>query len=319
MNKERHTLQNNVQLYSFDQDNFYSSFSDILKANNPSPTIKILMIGDVVGRPGRQILKKILPNLKSSLDVHFVTLNAENCAGGFGITEKIYDELSDIGVDVFTMGNHWKDKQDIHLLRRKYTNIVLPHNLMGVSDVDKALSFYLESHHVTINVVNLMGNFAMKDKYKNPFDFLTHEKENFIEKIKSGSHIVIADIHAEACSEKQAMAWYYDGIFAALIGTHTHTPTADDRITDKGTAFLSDVGMTGSYNSVIGMEKDPIMKRLANPTIKAPHEVASGDVWFCGFLVEVNLQTKLAQTCARLQCRTYENGRENWLVSYTKS
>ncbi len=268
-----------------------------------------------MGRPGRQVLKRILPSLKSSLGIDFVTLNGENLAGGFGITEKIYDELSDIGIDAFTMGNHWKDKQDIHLLRRKYKNIVLPHNLMGVSDVEKAASFYLEKHHTNIHVINLMGNFAMKDKYKNPFDFLLAEKNNFADKVLSGSHIVIADIHAEASSEKQAIAWFYDGILAALIGTHTHTPTSDERLTAKGTAFLSDVGMTGAYDSVIGMDKEAIIKRLSNPALKFPHEVASGDLWFCGFMVEIDPKTKLAQACSRLQCRTAPDHKENWLIS----
>lgn len=275
------------------------------------------MVGDVVGRPGRHILKKILPQLKSAAQIDFVTINAENLAGGFGITEKIYDELSDIGIDVFTMGNHWKDKQDIHLLRRKYNNIVLPHNITGVSGIDKAASFYMEKHRVNINVINLMGTFAMKENYKNPFEFLKHEKENFIEKQKSGSHIMIADIHAEASSEKQAIAWFYDGILAALIGTHTHTPTSDERLTEKGTAFISDVGMTGSYNSVIGMDKDIIIKKLSTPGAKAANEVASGDVWFCAFLVEINPKTNLAIRCHRLQCRTHSTNTsaECWLMS----
>ena len=273
------------------------------------------MVGDIVGRPGRQVVKKILPSLRQSAQIDFITVNGENLAGGFGITEKIYDELLECGVDAFTMGNHWKDKPDIHLLRRKYKNIILPHNLTSVSDVNKAPAFYLPKHHVNINIINLMGNFAMKDSYKNPFDFLVHEKENFIEKQKSGSHIMIADIHAEASSEKQAIAWYYDGILAGLIGTHTHTPTSDERITNKGTAFLTDVGMTGAYDSVIGMEKDPIIRRLSNPGLKAPHEVASGDVWFCAFLIEVNPKTNLAQTCYRIQCRTFPTSQECWLIS----
>lgn len=316
MSKEQHTLQNNFQLFSFNEENFYLNFPKLLNENS----IKILMVGDIMGRPGRQILKKVLPPLKSAAKIDFVTVNGENLAGGFGITEKIYEELFELGVDVFTMGNHWKDKQDIHLLRRKTKNIVLPHNLTGVSDVDKAPNFYLPERHVSINVINLMGNFAMKDNYKSPFEFLIHEKENFAEKLKSGSHIMIADIHAEASSEKQAIAWMYDGILAALIGTHTHTPTSDERLTDKGTAFLSDVGMTGSYNSVIGMDKEVIIKKLSTPGAKAPHEVASGDNWFCAFLVEVNPKTNLAQTCYRLQCRTFSspnssNLSENWIIS----
>ncbi len=306
-------MQNKYQSFVFNENSFYNSFLELLLPKENS--IKILMIGDVMGKPGRQILKKILPPLKSAANIDFVTVNGENLAGGFGITEKIYDELSDIGVDVFTMGNHWKDKPDIHLLRRKYKNIVLPHNITAVSDIDKAPTFYLPERHVSVNVINLMGNFAMKDNYKNPFDFLNHEKENFMEKQKSGSHIMIADIHAEASSEKQAMAWLYDGIFAALIGTHTHTPTSDERITDKGTAFISDVGMTGAYNSVIGMDKELIIKKLSNPLTKGAHEVASGDVWFCAFLVEVNPKTNLAQTCFRIQCRTSMECPENWLIS----
>lgn len=273
------------------------------------------MIGDVVGRPGRQILRKILPNFKASAHLDFITVNGENLAGGFGMTEKIYHELSELGIDAFTMGNHWKDKQDIHILRRKYHNIILPHNLNGVSDVEKSPSFYLPDRRININIINLMGNYAMKEVYKNPFDFLLREKENFLEKRNSGSHIMIADIHAEASSEKQAIAWLYDGILSALIGTHTHTPTSDERITDKGTAFLSDVGMTGAYNSVIGMDKETIIKKLSCPGTKMAHEVAQGDVWFCAFLVEVSPKTNLAESCYRLQCRTSAHGQESWLVS----
>ncbi|MES2614951.1 MAG: YmdB family metallophosphoesterase, partial [Bdellovibrionota bacterium] len=125
-------MQNNIQLYTYNEENFYTSFPTLMSAN----TIKILMIGDIMGRPGRQIVKKILPQLKTTAQLDFVTVNGENLAGGFGITEKIYDELCHVGVDFFTMGNHWKDKQDIHILRRKYKNIVLPHNITGVSGID---------------------------------------------------------------------------------------------------------------------------------------------------------------------------------------
>jgi metallophosphoesterase (TIGR00282 family) len=305
-------LQNNIQIFSYADSSFFIDFPKVINTYNED-SIKILMVGDVMGRPGRQILKKILPQFKTALGLDFVTINGENLAGGFGITEKIYDELMDIGVDVFTMGNHWKDKHDIHLLRRKYKNIVLPHNLIGVSDIDKAPTFYLSHKKVTINVINLMGNFAMKDNYKSPFEFLLHEKDNFMDKIKSGSHIMIADIHAEASSEKQAIAWMYDGILAGLIGTHTHTPTSDERLTDLGTAFISDVGMTGAYNSVIGMEKENVIRKLALGA-KGPHVVAAGDIWFCGFLLEVNPKTNLSIGCTRVQCRSSLDG-ERWLLS----
>ncbi|APJ05058.1 hypothetical protein AXG55_02970 [Silvanigrella aquatica] len=271
------------------------------------------MLGDVLGRAGRKIAKKIIPQFKQSLDIDFVTINGENLAGGFGITSKIYDEMKLSGVDAFTMGNHWRDKSDVHLIRQQHKDLVLPQNLNGISGVEYAPEFHLPHRNKTINIINLMGNFAMKEEYKNPFEFLQKEKEHFISKVKSGSNIVIADIHAEASSEKQAMAWYYDGILAALIGTHTHTPTSDERLTENGTAFLTDVGMTGPYDSVIGMNKTRVLTKFINPSVKLPHEVAENDLWLCGFLVEVSPQTNLSLACHRIQCRGVDE--ENWLIS----
>lgn len=278
-------------------------------------SIKILMVGDVVGRGGRKILKKNLSKLKSYLHLDLVTINGENLAGGFGITEKIYHEMMANGVDVITMGNHWKDKSDIHRIRQMHQNVVLPQNLRGVSNIEKAPQFFLPNRNKTVNVINLMGVYAMKEEYDNPFQFLIREKENYLDKIQSGSHIIIADIHAEASSEKQAIAWFYDGILTALIGTHTHTPTCDERVTSKGTAFLTDVGMTGPYASVIGMNADRVIQRLTSQgTKKVSYEVAEHDLWFCGFLIEVDPQTCLASSCTRIQCRGLEQ--ERWLVSY---
>lgn len=295
----------------FSGEFFYSSFEKILKPKHQS--IKILMLGDVLGRSGRKIIKKILPTLKKSAHLDFVTINGENLAGGFGITSKIYDEMKCAGVDAFTMGNHWKDKADVHNIRKNHKDLILPQNLNGISDIDKAPAFFLPERNKSVNIINLMGNFAMKEEYKDPFDFLQKEKENFADKVKSGSHIVIADIHAEASSEKQAIAWFYDGILAAQIGTHTHTPTSDERLTDKGTAFLTDVGMTGPYDSIIGMDKQRVITKFINPSLKLPHEVAENDLWFCGFLVEICPHTNLSFACHRLQCRGIEE--EHWLVS----
>jgi metallophosphoesterase (TIGR00282 family) len=304
-------LQSKILLNHFTGEFFYSSFEKILKPKQQS--IKILMLGDVLGRGGRKIVKKILPELKKTIPLDFVTINGENLAGGFGITSKIYDEMKQAGVDAFTMGNHWKDKADVHIIRKNHKDLILPQNLNGISDIDKAPTFYLAERNKNLNIINLMGNFAMKEEYKDPFEFLTKEKNNFEDKVKSGSNIVIADIHAEASSEKQAIAWYYDGILAGLIGTHTHTPTSDERLTDKGTAFLTDVGMTGAYDSVIGMDKHRVITKFTNPNIKLPHEVAENELWFCGFLIEICPKLNISIACHRLQCRGIEE--ENWIVT----
>ncbi len=304
-------MQNKISFNQFSRDFFYSSLDKITKPREQS--IKILMLGDVLGRGGRRIVKKILPELKKNIHLDFVTINGENLAGGFGITAKIYDEMKLAGVDAFTMGNHWKDKADVHLLRKKNHDLILPQNLKGLSDIERVPSFQLEGRHKTIHIINLMGNFAMKDEYGDPFELLKNEKNNFIEKVKSGAHIVVADIHAEASSEKQAIAWFYDGILAGLIGTHTHTPTSDERLTEKGTAFLTDVGMTGPYDSVIGMDKHRVLTKFTTPHIKLPHEVAENDLWFCAFLLEICPKQNKTFACHRLQCRGIEE--ENWLVS----
>lgn len=308
-NSNRH-----IQYHCADQD-ITESLKSLLKPFDQ--TIKILMVGDVMGRGGRKILKRSLVKIKKSLDLDLVTINGENLAGGFGITEKIYHEMIDCGVDVITMGNHWKDKPDIHKLRSLYQNVVLPQNLKGVSDVNQAPQFFLPARNKSVSVVNLMGVFAMKEEYENPFQFLIREKQNYQDKVHSGAHIVIADIHAEASAEKQAIAWYYDGIFSALIGTHTHTPTSDERLTKQGTAFLTDVGMTGPYASVIGMNAERVIRRLSSTTgEKIAYEVAEEDLWFCGFLIEVDPLTCLARSCTRLQCRGFEEG--SWLISYAE-
>jgi metallophosphoesterase (TIGR00282 family) len=307
-------LQNKLTSQVFLDKNFYKSGKKNLNLNTQS--IKILMIGDVVGRSGRKILKKIVPFLKKELEIDFITINGENLAGGFGITKKIYDEIKFIGVDAITMGNHWRDKPDIHDLRMKHLDIVLPQNLIGVLGAEKIPSFYLKKYQKNLCILNLMGNFAMREEYYCPFQILSKEKENFLNQIKSGSHIFIADVHAESSSEKQAIAWFYDGILAALIGTHTHTPTSDERLTEKGTAFLTDVGMTGAYDSVIGMEKNRVISRFLNPLLKVPYCVAEKSLWFCGFLVEVCPKSLLSFACHRFQYRdSAEKAEGQWTIS----
>lgn len=290
---------------SYPAASFYQEFPAKLRED----TLRILMIGDVVGHPGRKILKNNLSQLKESLKLNFVTINGENLAGGFGITEKIYEEMIGAGVDVITMGNHWADKPDVHRIAKAHKNLVLPQNLQN--DFIYPHEFEIPGTQRRVCVVNLMGQFAMKDSYADPFAYMQKFKSHWQSAVNSGNQILLVDMHAEANSEKQAAAYYLDGVCAGMIGTHTHTPTGDERLSAKGTAYLTDVGMTGPYNSVLGMDRDRSLNRFLTGQ-RTPHEVAKGDSWLCGFLVEISVQTGLAVQAHRLQLR---EEKETWTIS----
>ena len=260
----------------------------------------ILMIGDVVGRPGRTILKKTLPFLKNFFNIHFTTLNGENLAGGFGITEKIFHEILDLGIQAITLGNHWNDKVDIHNIKHR-REIILPQNIYSKSYLDIP-EIYDEKHKKSIHIINLLGKFAMSGDYSNPFDFLKKSYDTLKTLSLSSDAILIADIHAEASSEKQAIACYLDGILNAMIGTHTHVPTSDERLSDRQTAYLTDIGMTGAYDSIIGMDSQNILKKFFDQE-KKPFCVAKNDPWLNAFLVQVDNSSGLSLACHRIQYR----------------
>ncbi|MCA2961570.1 MAG: YmdB family metallophosphoesterase [Silvanigrellales bacterium] len=277
---------------------------DRLLSHRGVDTLNILMVGDVVGKPGRKVFKAGLSRLRECARLDFVTLNGENLAGGFGITTKIFDELTSPGLaDVVTMGNHWSDKPDVHTIRRASPKLVLPQNLADLEGVDRVPVFEIPGRGKKVAILNLMGQFAMKDTYADPFVFIEKRKEQLKEWVRSGEYILLADIHAEASSEKQAIAWYLDGTLACLVGTHTHTPTSDERISQKGTALLTDVGMTGPYRSVIGMDVEKSLRRYFGPKERKPQEVGDEDAWFCAFLVEISPLTGLALAAHRIQWR----------------
>ncbi len=278
-----------------------------LQAVAPPQAIKILMVGDVLGRPGRKLIREWIPPLRKQLGLHFVTINAENLAGGFGITLKTFQEMLDVGVDVLTMGNHWNDKPDVHMIRRNHTQMVLPQNLPDVDGVKTIPLFDIPNTQKKVLIGNLMGNFAMKHQYLDPFAFLQKSYPDLKAKVESGQYLFLMDVHAEASSEKQAMAWYLDGICTALVGTHTHCPTADERITSQGTAFLTDVGMTGPYRSIIGMDVERTLLRYLPPKVTKAHEVAEKDSWLCAFLIYAHPLSGKAQYAARLQYRSESN------------
>lgn len=215
--------------------------------------MRILMIGDIIGRPGRRALASLLPQLRSELNIDLVTANAENTAGGFGLTLKTARNLLDAGVDVMTSGNHIWDKKDI-LPHMDDLPLLRPANYYGAPGRGWMM-------HSGVMVLNLQGRVFMP-----PIDCPFREADKRLREAESqigdAPNLVVVDFHAEATSEKQGLGWYLDGRVSAVVGTHTHVGTADARILPGGTAYVSDLGMTGPLDSVIGTETAPVLERF---------------------------------------------------------
>ncbi len=258
-------------------------------------TIKILFIGDIFARPGRRAVRECLDDIVSKYDVDFVVANAENSAGGFGLTKDIARELLDYGCDVLTGGNHTWDKREINTLLEDDERVLRPHNYpaenagsgMAVRTVDG----------VTIAVLNLQGRIFMP-----PTDCPFKAADRLIEAVSDEADIIVVDLHAEATSEKYAMAWYLDGRVAALVGTHTHVQTADEQVFPQGMAYISDLGMTGPHESIIGVKVEQSLGRFLNGR-PCRFEAAKGDVRFHGVVVEVDDATGRAVGIQRIQRR----------------
>jgi metallophosphoesterase (TIGR00282 family) len=264
--------------------------------------LKILFIGDIFGRPGRTIVKDRLPELRKRHSPDLVIANCENAAAGFGITPPLAEELFDLGIDVMTTGNHVWDKREIieyfqmadgnphSPARRLLRPANFPQNLPGWGVYEG------QKNNVSYAVVNLQGRVFMGSS-DDPFRYA----DRLLEQIKSNSKskIVFVDFHAEASSEKVAFGWYLDGRVTAVVGTHTHIPTADETVLPKGTAYITDVGMTGPYDSVIGVKKELVIERFLSG-MPARFEAANGDVRLCAVLVECDDQTGRATTMERL-------------------
>jgi 2',3'-cyclic-nucleotide 2'-phosphodiesterase len=252
--------------------------------------VRILFIGDVVGRSGRAIVYDRLPGLVRDWKLDLVVVNGENAAGGFGINETIYQELVEAGADAVTLGNHAWDQRDALVFIERAPRLIRPINYpKGTPGRGAAL---VESKNgARALVINAMGRIYME-----PLDdpFATIERELIACPLKSGADAVLVDFHAEATSEKQSMGHFLDGKASLVAGTHTHVPTADHQILPGGTAFISDVGMTGDYDSVIGMVKDEPMGRFLRRISTAKFEAALGPATLCGLAVETNDATGLA-------------------------
>ncbi len=251
--------------------------------------MRILMIGDVIGKPGRDTVRTLLPDLKREKSIDFVICNGENTAGGFGITPDTASELLESGVDVLTSGNHIWDKKEIIPLMDDGLPLIRPANYP-----DAPGKGYI--HQGGVTVVNLMGRVFMAS-----LDCPFRTADALLEQLKEEgqSKVIIVDFHAEATSEKQAMGWYLDGRVSGVLGTHTHVGTVDAKILPKGTAYLTDVGMTGPSDSVIGSDKDAVLERFLT-SMPNRLAVASGPCVLNSVLVEVDEETGKASLIERI-------------------
>jgi hypothetical protein len=258
--------------------------------------IKILTIGDTYGDPGRKAVELFVNSMKKEGIVDFVICNAENAAHGAGLTESIAKELFQNGCDVLTGGDHIFDrKKEIEEFLKKEPRVIRPANFHKT--LPGSGSCVIECKGVKIGVAHVAGQVFMRYHLPSPFWAIDEE----IEKIKKqGAQIIVVDVHAEATSEKMAFLWHVDGRVSAVVGTHTHVQTADERVTDKGTAYLTDLGMTGPYDSVIGAEKGLIIQRFLTQ-VGGKKEVARGDVRLCGAIITADPHTGRALSIERLQ------------------
>jgi metallophosphoesterase (TIGR00282 family) len=253
--------------------------------------MRILFIGDIVGRSGRTALSERLPGLVRDWKLDFVAINGENAAGGFGITEAIYQEFLDAGADVVTGGNHSWDQKEALVFIERAPRLLRPINFPAGTP-GRGATLIEARNGARVLVVNAMGRIFM-DPLDDPFAAV--ERELAVCPLKQAADAIIVDIHCEATSEKQAMGHFCDGRASLVVGTHTHAPTADHQILNGGTAFISDVGMTGDYDSVIGMGKDEPLNRFTRKIPGSRFEPAMGEATLCGIAVETDDATGLAR------------------------
>lgn len=255
--------------------------------------MRILFVADVVGKPGRRALKELLMNIKNEKEADLTIVNCENAAGGFGVTRDIVEEIYGYGADVLTSGNHIWDKKDIEQILNDYETLLRPANYPYVAPGRGSVMIPVKGG-IYVGVLNLAGRVFMQS-----LDCPFVRAKEYIATVKGKTNIIFVDMHAEATSEKIALAYYLDGEVSAVIGTHTHVQTADERILPGGTAFLSDAGMTGPFDSIIGMQKEAVLERFLK---QLPNrlEVANGDIRLQGVIVDVEEATGKAKSIERI-------------------
>jgi 2',3'-cyclic-nucleotide 2'-phosphodiesterase len=257
--------------------------------------MNVLVIGDVVGNPGRTIMKKALPLVFRKHDIEYCVANVENAAGGFGVTKEVCDEILDMGVDCMTSGNHIWDKREIvgfvDLIPQLLRPINYPAGQPGRgSHVGRA-----RRSGVPVATLNVSGRVFMNGAMDDPFRMASEE----VDRLRKEAAVVLVDVHGEASSEKNAMGHFLDGRVSAVFGTHTHVPTCDHRVLPKGTAYVTDLGMTGPYDSVIGVEKDVIIQRFTTG-MPSRFETAKGDPRLAAAVIDVDPDTGRARGIERM-------------------
>lgn len=258
--------------------------------------MNVLCIGDIVGKAGRHALEGLLPELKKEYDIAFTIANGENAAGGAGLTPRIAGQLCRAGCDFLTLGDHTWDKHELIEYLQEEANIIRPANFPE-STPGKGWAV-VNAGGYKIGIVNLLGRVFMRYNVDCPFLAL----QKIVAEIKKETNIIFVDFHAETTSEKIAMGHFIDGNVTAVFGTHTHIQTADAKILAKGTAHITDLGMTGPYDSVIGQNKDKIIQRFLTG-LPVRFEVAQDDPQLCGVVVKVDLKTGLAKKITPIQRR----------------
>src|ERR1700720_1605076 len=256
--------------------------------------MRILFIGDIVGRSGRTIVRQRVPDLVRAWKLDFVAANGENAAGGFGITEAIYQEFVDAGVDVITGGNHSWDQKEALVFIERAPQLLRPINYPAGTP-GRGAALIDAKNGARVLIVNAMARVFM-DPLDDPFAVVDRELSAC--PLGRGADAIVVDIHGEATSEKQAMGHFVDGRVSLVVGTHTHVPTADHQILPSGTAFITDVGMTGDYDSVIGMTKDEPLNRFLHRIPTSRFEPALGEATLCAVAVETDDATGLAKRIA---------------------
>ena len=251
--------------------------------------MNILICGDIVGRSGRDAIEKFLPCIIKQENIEFVVVNGENSASGFGITEKICKKLYELGVDTITTGNHVWDQKEIVNYIDKDARLLRPCNYPK-NTPGKGYGVYKLKNGKLIVVINVMCRLFM-DSIEDPFISINEIIE--LVKTKYGDQIIVIDVHGESTSEKMAIGHFFDGNVTAIFGTHTHIPTADLRILEKGTLYQTDLGMCGDYDSVIGMKKELCIDRFRKKFIKTKLEPASGEGTLCGTIFRINEKNKV--------------------------
>lgn len=258
--------------------------------------MKILFIGDIVGKPGRRAVRELLPSVVNAHAVDLVIANCENAAAGFGITREVVEELYALHIDVLTSGNHIWDKKEVLEFVEDYETLLRPANYPdGVPGFGSVV--VPSPTGSPIGVINLAGRVFM---HSLDCPFRSAEKE--IEKLKKKTSTIVVDMHAEATSEKQALGWFLDGRVSAVLGTHTHVQTADERILPNGTAYITDLGMTGPFDSIIGTRKDVVLERFLR-NMPNKFDVARGDVRLQGVVLGVDQASGKALEIERLNVR----------------